>query len=85
MHLMVETTNLKLDTGVHDRPMTIRDAARYLEVTTRTVDRWIREQDLPVHRLGTGPKARKRFFASELDTWIRNRCSDATPVGGVLR
>jgi len=61
--------------------MSIDQAAAFLGVTTRTVDRWIITEDLPVHRLGKGPKAPKRFYRSELDAWIRirNRCSDSAP------
>jgi len=76
---MSETTNLKLDTVVHDLPMSLDEAATYLLVTSRTVDRWIATNGLPVHRLGAGPKAPKRFYRSELDAWVRSRCSDNTP------
>ena len=76
---MPEMTNLKLDNVVHDLPMSVDQAAAYLGVTSRTVDRWISNSGLPVHRLGAGPKAQKRFYRSELDAWIRNRCSDSRP------
>jgi len=80
MPRMSETTNLKLDTVAHDLPMSVDEAAAYLLVTSRTVDRWIATGGLPVHRLGDGPKAPKRFYRSELDAWVRSRCSDNTPA-----
>lgn len=58
--------------------MRIDGAAAYLGVTTRTIDRYIEEQGLPVHRIGTGPKPRKYFFRSDLDEWLRNRWSART-------
>jgi excisionase family DNA binding protein len=76
------TTPLKLDRLAHDLPMGITAVAEYLDVTARTIDRWIREEGLPVHRLGSGPQARKRFYRSEIDEWVRSRCSDNTPRNG---
>lgn len=78
---MTETTNLQLDT-VSDRvaidaPLDAADACAYLKVTDRTLARWV-ELGAPVHRIGSGPKAPRRFYRSELDRWVRNRCSDIT-------
>jgi excisionase family DNA binding protein len=60
--------------------MSIDEAARYLNVTPRTVDRYVNAAALPVHRMGAGPKAHKRFYRSELDAWLRSRCSDTAPA-----
>jgi len=73
---MKEVTHVKLDTVAHDAPMSIDQAAKHLQVTPRTVDRYVNAAGLPVHRMGSGPKAHKRFYRSELDAWLRSRCSD---------
>ena len=80
---MPEMTPLLLDTRAHDAPMSIDEAAAYLKVTPRTVDRYINAAGLPVHRLGAGPKAMKRFYRAELDSWLRSRCSDRAPASEV--
>lgn len=61
--------------------MTITEAAEYLHVTPRTIDRWAVEEDLPVHRIGGGSKPRKRYYRTELDTWTRSRCSEPAAGG----
>jgi len=69
---------VKLD-RVRDTPtvwLDVDGAADHFGVTGRTIDRWEKEAGLPVHRLGIGPKARKRYDVIELDVWARNRCSD---------
>ena len=71
---------MQFDKLAINAPMTIQEAAAYLSVTPRTVDRFICEDELPVHRMGDGPKAQKRFYRSELDAWLRSRCSDNTPA-----
>jgi DNA-binding transcriptional MerR regulator len=53
--------------------MGVAAAAQYLDVTPRTIDRWERTLGLPVHRIGKGNSARKRYYRSELDEWVRNR------------
>jgi len=74
---MSETTNLQLG---HDSPMSVEQAAAYLQVTPSTIDRYVRTLDLPAHKLGPGLNSPKRFYRSELDAWIKNRCSDNTPA-----
>jgi excisionase family DNA binding protein len=56
--------------------MTAREGAAYLGVSRQTFDKYVAQQGLPVHRLGTGPKAQRRVYASEIDAWLRNRWSD---------
>lgn len=48
-----------------------KEIAEYLHVTVRTAQRW-RDEGLPVHYLGTGPKARLVAYSDELDEWIRS-------------
>lgn len=52
----------------HAREMwlTKRQAAEHLGVTTRTIERWQKHHELPVHRAGS----RCRYKASELDRWV---------------
>lgn len=80
---MIEMTNVQLDKQVHDRPVTIIEAAAHFGVTTRTIDRWAKLYGLPVHRATNGPKARKFYFIAELNMWMaRNRWSAPTPANG---
>jgi excisionase family DNA binding protein len=63
-----------------DAPMTAQQAAAYLGVTVRTFDRIGRtDPSMPCHRLGTGTKAPRRFYRSELDGWLRSRWSRQQP------
>ncbi len=47
-----------------------KEIASYLRVTVRTVQRWEKESGLPVHRQGTGQKARVLAYADEIDDWM---------------
>ena len=51
---------------------TWKSIARYLGRSSRTVQRWHREYDLPVHRLGVDTGS-VFAYADELDSWLRNR------------
>jgi excisionase family DNA binding protein len=62
--------------------MTAREGAAYLGVARQTFDKYVAEQGLPVHRLGNGPKAQRRVYASEIDAWLRSRCSAPTAGNG---
>lgn len=74
----MQTTNSELDRVRDDAPMAPPDACDYLDVTITGLARLIRmNPDFPVHRLGDGPKAHRRFYRSELDAWLRNRCTAA--------
>ena len=71
---------MKLDKVRDDVPMTAGEAAAYLTITLEGLAKLIREDpSMPVHRLGRGPKAHRRFYRSELDAWLRSRCSTRTP------
>lgn len=53
--------------------VTIAEVAKHLGVTERTVQTWVRERDLPAHKVGgEGPhRTPVRFLLSEVDTWLR--------------
>ena len=59
--------------------MTPREAAAYLKLNPRTFDEKVRTAGIPAHRIGSGPKAQRRFYRTELDTWLRSKCSDSAP------
>jgi excisionase family DNA binding protein len=48
-----------------------KEIAGYLGVTVRTVQRWEKESDLPIHRQGNGRKARVVAYSDELDGWLQ--------------
>lgn len=78
----MQTTKVKLDSEAQDAPMTAKQAAAYMGVSRQTFDKYVKAGWVPVHRLGDGPKAHRRFFESELKIAIRNRCSDTPPASG---
>ncbi|MFB3906106.1 MAG: helix-turn-helix transcriptional regulator [Acidobacteriota bacterium] len=48
-----------------------KEIAAYLGVTVRTVQRWEKEANLPIHRQGTGRRSRVVAYSDELDAWLR--------------
>lgn len=54
---------------VPDHLWTASDAARFLQVSTRTLRRLIYSQNLPCLRLGS----RLRFFPADVFVWLRRR------------
>ena len=50
-------------------PMTIDQVCEYLQVSRSTVNRWIRDSNLPVHKIDRT----LRFYRDELDAWVRKR------------
>lgn len=46
-----------------------KEIANYLQVAPRTAQRRHQVEGLPVHHLGTGPKARVAAYSDELDAW----------------
>ena len=48
-----------------------KEIATFLDRGVRTVQRWERDQHLPVHRVGSGPEAPVFAFEGELRTWQR--------------
>ena len=49
------------------------EIASYLGREVRTVQRWERTEDLPIHRHEHKKKSTVYAFSGELDTWIKNR------------
>ena len=62
--------------------MTAVQAADYLQVNPTKLREWEARYGLPVHRLGAGPKAHRRFYRDELDRWVKSRCITPTPGNG---
>lgn len=48
----------------------IPGAADYLATTERHVRQMVFERRIPFTRLGNGPRARVRFYYSDLDKWL---------------
>jgi excisionase family DNA binding protein len=76
-------TSVELDIKAHDRPMTAKQAAAYLQIGLDRLRSWEKRAGLPTHRLGDGPKAERRYYAAELDAWLKSRCIAPTPDQGV--
>lgn len=51
-----------------ERYMTVADVCDYLSVTHETVYRWIKQSELPAHRVGK----RWMFQRAEVDVWVRS-------------
>jgi hypothetical protein len=62
--------------------MTVEQGMAYLQIRDiKTFNRLVKIDGLPIHRLGSGPKAQRRCYRSELDDWLlRSRCSDNAPA-----
>ncbi len=61
-----------------------KQIAAHLGHTVRTVQRWEREAELPVHRRGTGKKPTIFAYESELDAWLNQNAETATRSGASL-
>jgi excisionase family DNA binding protein len=51
-----------------ERWRTTAEALEYLAISDATLQRWIVDRGMPVHRVGRT----LRFKFSELDSWVRN-------------
>ena len=61
--------------------MTAKQAAAYLQIDLATATTLGSSTiGLPVHRIGTRPKAARRFYRDELDAWVKSRCTWTTPA-----
>ena len=58
-----------------------KQIAAHLGHTVRTVQRWEREAQLPVHRRGTDKKPTIFAYESELDAWLNQNAETATSSG----
>lgn len=76
---MAQMTPVELDRATHDAPMNAEQAAAYLQTGIDRLWMWEKRYNLPTHRLGTGPKAQRRYFRSELDAWVKSRCITPAP------
>lgn len=52
-----------------ERPMTKQEVADYLQVKVQTIDVYMREKNIPFHKLAKGRMV--RFYKSEVDAWIK--------------
>ena len=50
--------------------LTAEEAAAHLRIGRRTLERYIAERGLPVHRIGDSRKPKRLFRADELDRWV---------------
>jgi TolB-like protein len=64
------------DLPSHERLDSWKEIAAYLKRGARTVQRWEREQGLPVHRLAHGKQGQVFAYKSELDAWWNSRGAD---------
>ena len=53
-------------------PLSLKQAAIYLQLSERTILRYIEKDALPVHRT----TRQLRFYREELDTWLKTRGVD---------
>jgi excisionase family DNA binding protein len=83
--------NLPVDSDHHhenprERYVTAVEAANFLRLSPRTVQRLAREGRIPAHPLGDGKRKTWRFLLSELDEDLRSRinsaCRPCHPQGG---
>jgi excisionase family DNA binding protein len=53
------------------------EAGKFLRLHWRTVQRLARENVIPAHPFGSGPRKTWRFLLSELDVWMRSQTNGA--------
>lgn len=61
------------DRRVSDRLDSWKEIAVYLDRGVRTVYRWEKAEDLPVHRHLHNKRETVYAYRSEIDTWLTNR------------
>jgi excisionase family DNA binding protein len=62
------------DQGSPPEVMTMEEAAKFLCISTRTLDRYVRESAIPYTPLPRrGTRVRVLFLRSQLMTWLRQR------------
>ena len=54
-----------------------KEAGKFLQFHWRTVQRLARENVIPAHPFGSGPRKTWRFLLSELDGWMRSQQNEA--------
>ena len=58
-----------------------KEIAAYLKRGARTVQRWEREEGLPVHRLAHGTLGSVYAYRAELDRWWAQRSAEGASAG----
>ena len=62
------------DVGSSPEVMNMREAAKFLCISSRTLDRYVREAAIPYAPLPRrGARGQIRFLRSQLITWLRQR------------
>jgi hypothetical protein len=62
------------EVGSSQEVMTMQEAARFLCISSRTLDRYVREAAIPYTPLPRrGARAQIRLLRSQLVTWLRQR------------
>jgi excisionase family DNA binding protein len=58
-------------------PLTVKQAADYLQISERTLHRYMQSEDLPFFKM-----ARElRFYRADLDRWLRRRGEEGRSAG----
>jgi len=60
-----------------DDVLTVKDVAKYLKVTDRTIYRMVADRRIPAFKVGGS----WRFRRTEIDEWIRERTHDVREDG----
>ena len=55
-----------MESKITENFISIEDAATYLNIKSVTLRKWVKEKDVPAHKIGKQWK----FKRSELDEWI---------------
>jgi excisionase family DNA binding protein len=59
----------------HELPMNTREAAAYVGMHPKTVEKMAREGEIPAHPMSGVVRKTWKFFPSELDAWLHARVS----------
>jgi excisionase family DNA binding protein len=55
-----------------EKPLDMKGASEYLNVSVNTLRKWCSEKKIPYHKSGRGSTAKNYFFASELNAWLKS-------------
>lgn len=53
--------------------LTFKEAAQYLRLGTRTLERYIAEREVPCHYVGSAARPKRLFHKDELDEWVKKQ------------
>jgi excisionase family DNA binding protein len=69
----------------YELPMNTKEAAAYVGMHQKTVEKKAREGSVPAHPVSGVHRKTWKFYASELDAWLRGRvsspCHPCSPNG----